>query len=330
MSTDLPRYRCNQVLLYHLLQSLTSERPPSFELSPSSNACVVVFLDYDNNLECADKLGNLALSVQKWSNAGGRYRLFPSITEIEWHNSKFNDILAFDKIAEQAAEAGKYEYSYRPRTCHSYKKGLCTLQKCNTVLKASHSSQSNHVFDLGSGRHRNLQCRGDFQEIQPEDTSTRVFFHQEMISGFDEIGEFRVLFATRPNSRALRNREPVIESIVHLCYKGSSARTPCFALTGCEALWLKIAPLNHLKLCEIALYVIGELRKRPDWKEHYETLEVGGRLDFGVCLGPPPRFFPSELSRFQQGSWHSTSGALPYLGYASAIARALNNYFPSP
>jgi hypothetical protein len=317
----------------HPLQFLTSERPPSFQLSPSSNAWDVVFiLDYDNDLECADKLGNLARLVREWSNSGTRYRLFPSITEIEWHNSKVNDILALDKIAEQAAEAGKDEHSYRPRTCHSYKKGLCTLQKCNTVLKASHSSQSNHVLDLRSHRHRNLQCRliGDFQEIQPEDTGARVFFHQEMISGFDKIGEFRALIATIPNSRGLRNREPIIESIIHLRYKGGSARTPCFALTGCEAFWLEIAPLNISKLREFLLFVYESFRKRPDWKEHYETLEVGGRLDIGVYLGPPPRFFISELTRFPQGSWHSTSGAPPYLGFASAFARALNNYFPPP
>jgi len=313
------------------LQSLTSERRPSFRLSLSSSGWDVVFvLDYDNDLECADKLVNLAHLVRKWSNAGRRCRLFPSITEIEWHNSKVNDILALDKIAEQAAEAGKDEYSYRPRTCHSYKKGVCTLQKCNTVLKASHSSQSNHVLDLGSNRHRNLQCRliGDFPKTQPEDTGTRIFFHQEMISGFDKIGEFRALIATTPNPRGLRNREPIIESIIHLRYKGGSARTPCFALTGCEAFWLEIAPLNIFKLREFALFVYKSLRKRSDWKEHFETLEVGVRLDIGVCLGPPPRFFVNEITRFQQGCWYSNSAALPYLGFASAFARALNDYFP--
>ena len=37
----------------------TSERPPSFKLSFSSNAWDVIFvLDYDNDLECADKLSD--------------------------------------------------------------------------------------------------------------------------------------------------------------------------------------------------------------------------------------------------------------------------------
>jgi len=322
----------------HLLQSLTSERPPSFNFGPSdiwkgpyTDAWDVVFvLDYDNDLECAEKLGNLARLVQKWSNASMRCRLFPSIAEIEWHNSKVNDIVALDKIAEQAAEAGKDEHSYRPRTCYSYKKGLCTLQRRNTVLKASYSSQSKHVVDLRKEHHRSLQCRltGDFPEAQPDDLDNRIFFHQEMISGFDKVGEFRALIATTPNSKGLRNREPIIESIIHLRYKGASARTPCFALTGCEAIWLEIAPLNIFKLREFALFVYESLRKRSDWREHFETLEVGVRLDIGVCLGSPPRFFVNEITRFQQGCWYSNSAAPPYLGFASAFARALNDYFP--
>lgn len=52
----------------------------------------------------------------------------PSITEIEWHNSKVNDILALDKIAEQAAQAGKYE---------QLQEGVMYY----TVFKESHSSQ---------------------------------------------------------------------------------------------------------------------------------------------------------------------------------------------
>ncbi len=141
-----------------------------------------------------------------------------------------------------------------------------------------------------------------------------------MISGFDKIGEFRALIATIPNSKGLRNREPIIESIIHLRYKGGSARTPCFALTGCEAFWLEITPLNIFKLREFALFVYKSLRKRSDWKEHFETLEVGARLDICVCLGPPPRFFINEITRFQQGCWYSTSAAPPYLGFASAFA----------
>lgn len=137
----------------HPLQLLTSDRPPSFQRGPSSHAWDVVFvLDHDNDLECADKLGNLARLVREWSNTSARYRFFPSIAEIEWHNSKVNDILALDMTAEQVTEAGNYEHSYRPRTCHSNTE-LCTLQNCNTVLKASHSSQSNHVVDLGYHSH---------------------------------------------------------------------------------------------------------------------------------------------------------------------------------
>ena len=317
----------------HPLRSLTSERPPSFNLSFSNKAWDVVFvLDYDNNLECAAKLSNLDLLVREWSNAGRRCRIFPSFTEIEWDNFRIHDILALDEVAEQAAKAGKHEYSYRPRTCHSYKKGLCTLQNCHTVLKASHSSQSKYVIDLGSNRHQNLQCclTDDFQESQPEFIEPRLYFHQEMISGFDKIGEFRALIATKPNPRCLRNREPIIESIIHLRYKGASACTPCFALTGSEAFWLEISPLDIFKLRESALFVYEALRKRPDWKKHFETLEVGARLDISVCLGAPPRFFVGEITRFQQGSWHSNSAAPPYLGFASAFARALNDYFPPP
>jgi len=317
----------------HPLRSITSETPPSFNLSLSSNAWDVVFvLDYDNDLECAAKLGNLARLVREWSNSGRRCRLFPSFTEFEWDNFRVHDISALDEVAEQAAKAGKHEYSYRPRTCHSYKKGLCTLQNQHTVLKASHSSQSKYVIDLGSNRHQNLQCRlsGDCEEIHSEDACPRLYFHQEMISGFDKIGEFRALIVTKPNSRGLRKREPIIESIIHLRYKGSSARTPCFAVTGSEAFWHEIAPLNIFKLREFALFVYKSLRKRRDWKEHFETLEVGARLDIGVCLGRPPRFFVNEVTRFQQGSWHSISAAQPHLGFASAFATALNDYFPPP
>jgi len=320
---------------YNKLSSLLSDkgRSPTFTANSSDkDNGIVIFVDYDDDMDCADKLNCLSTLVREWSITGWRLRLFPSITEINWSNSKVNDIKVLDEIAAQAAKAGQLEYSCRPRTCHSYKGQLCTLPGEHTVLKASHSSETRHVIDLGSDRHEELRCRlpGDLQEVLPPDAGARLYFHQQTVSGFQEVGEFRVLIATMPSSRGLRNREPIIESIIHTSFKGEFECAPFFPLTGCEALWLDIAPLDICKLREFALFVFTALRSRQDWKEHFETLEVGVRLDISVCLGTLPRFFVNEITRIQQGCWYSTSGSPPYLGFASAFARALNSYFPPP
>jgi hypothetical protein len=310
---------------------LTSRKLGSFK--PDSNASqdrwnVVYILDYDNDLECAKKLCTFILEQ---ADSKIRCRTFPSKTELDWDNSKFKDILALDQIAKKAADIGKEAYSWRPRTCHSFQRQPCALPNHHTILKASYSSQSKHVIDLGFGLHPSLRCHftENDQEVQLQNTSERMFFHQEMVSGFDKIGEFRAIIVTRCNPSGLRNREGYVALIDHIRYKRGNPCTPTFALTGSEALWLEIAPLTIDNVHECALFVHDELRKRPDWKEHFETLEVAVRLDMSVFMGSPPKIFVNEITRFLQGSWHSNSGPQPYLGVASAIAKALNDYFPS-
>lgn len=307
--------------------------PSTCQASCSEEAySAVIILDYDSDPECVEKLNRLSRLVQQWSGTGGRrLRLFPLSLEMNWDFSKVNDIHVLDELAKQAAESGEHDLAYRPKTC--YTKELCTLSGRDTVLKASHSSETKYIQYLKFGRDPKLQCREaeDVAEIRHDDNDPWVYFHQETISTLNDIGEFRVLIATVPNSRGLRGREPNIVAIVHTSFKDGLGRTPFFPLSGSEAFWIGFAPLNIDKLREYALFVFNALRKRPDWKDHYETLEVGVRLDIGISLDLEyRRFFVNEITRFQQGCWFSTSGAPPYLGVVSAFARALNDYFPLP
>ena len=90
-------------------------------------------------------------------------------------------------------------------------------------------------------------------------------------------------------------------------------------------------PLRSSDLTRFALYVYVHLRGRKDWKEKFESLEVGVRLDIGVGEDPrtnAKRFFVNEITRVYFASHFSRQtlrGSKQQV--CIAFAEALHNYF---
>ena len=104
-----------------------------------------------------------------------------------------------------------------------------------------------------------------------------------------------------------------------------------------------VRPLTATDLHDFALYIYDALRSRDDWREHYESLEMGVRLDVGVASkrtlrkeggkrgrGEEKRFFVNEITRFYGADYFSqhTLGA-PQQEVCWAFAEAVDGYFGS-
>ena len=91
-------------------------------------------------------------------------------------------------------------------------------------------------------------------------------------------------------------------------------------------------PLGPADLHAFALYIYDRLRARGDWRECYESLEVGVRLDVGVGRtegkAGEKRFFVNEVTRFYGADYFSqhTLGA-PQQEVCWAFAEAMDGYF---
>jgi hypothetical protein len=200
------------------------------------------------------------------------------------------------------------------------------------VIKAGYSSETRHIY------HLSLQCNPLLlYQLREEDPQAKVdlsnpyiYFYQETIYTLQTLREFRVLITTIPKRRALRGREVYIVFILYTSFEGSLAYTPFLPLSGSESFWGTIIPLNIDKLREYTVYIFNALRQRADWREHFESLEVGVRLDIGMSPeNNYHRFFVNEITRYQQGNWFSTVDTPLYYQYLAAFTRALDTYFPT-
>ena len=74
--------------------------------------------------------------------------------------------------------------------------------------------------------------------------------------------------------------------------------------------------------------VVGKLRARSDWREHFETLEIAVRVDVGVSSGEHGfRFFVNEITRLVgYGYMFSSYLASPYMILCRGVADALARY----
>lgn len=85
---------------------------------------------------------------------------------------------------------------------------------------------------------------------------------------------------------------------------------------------------DFAKLHDFALYVFEKLRARVDWNDHYESLEVGVRLDVGyVVEGSSPRFFVNEVTRIYEADFFAEWLAEPGTGTCRAVAKAIRHDF---
>ncbi|MCJ1450848.1 hypothetical protein MMC28_001182 [Mycoblastus sanguinarius] len=258
------------------------------------------------------------------------FRCFPSQTEIIHSTTKLEDIRALDAIAANSPR----NYAYRPKTCfnhecHGKDMGRCPLAGLQaTVKKRTSSSGGEHVKTI---KGRSKPSKSSSNLIGPH-----WWFHQEYVPFFDEFGEFRVFIAAKPTAtRGLRGREGTVMHTVITEWLSREEGTLEPRAAGPKD-WASphVKPLTSQNLDTFALHIYEQLRARADWKEHYESLEVGVRLDIGIAIEPATQtkhFFVNEITRFYFADYFSqyTLGA-PQQQLCYAFAEAIHNYFPTP
>jgi hypothetical protein len=173
-------------------------------------------------------------------------------------------------------------------------------------------------------REEDLQAKVDLSDPY-------IYFYQKTIYTLQTLGEFRVLIATVPKPGVLQRHNVHIVFMLYTSFKGLQVCIPFLPLSSSESFWGTILPLNIDKLQEYTVYIFNILRHWADWREHFESLEVGVRLDIGVSLeNNCYRFFVNEITRFQQGNWFPMVDAPFYYQYPAVLARVLDTYFPKP
>ncbi|KAJ9654148.1 hypothetical protein H2198_006767 [Neophaeococcomyces mojaviensis] len=248
---------------------------------------------------------------------GAQFRPYPHRTEIIWDARKVPDIEVLDEIARSAQNR---RFSYRPITC--FGNSPCELsEEVITIQKRSTSCASRHVKQVKKSHL--LRCSSDKSRLRSE--GSEVYFHQKYEPLLMTFGEFRVFVVCFERACALRGREPSIEHIVRTRWSEDKS---CVAtnVTPTDALWQEI-PASPKELHKYVLYVVSCLRQRTDWAKHYESLEVGVRLDVGVS--ETGLFFVNEITRWYSADFFSsTTLEAPHTQLCDKYATALHSYFP--
>jgi len=280
-------------------------------------------------------------------------RVYPSISEQRFEMLKIGDIRALDEIA--TAFDCPVEFSMRPTTCGGY--GECKLSNLRPrdyhVLKRSESCASAHVYKKKSEDRDKLRCALPGTPLNDKTTrpmsSSPFWFHQEFVPELDAF-EFRVFI--KNNGAAGEVIHTIWTSSVPLAeaVKGKRSKIKTRKVSEDDFHWavpdgasrkpdIQRAKLKELK--EFALYVYQALRRREDSNPHFETLEVGVRLDIGVLsrtandargatdvyIEPGKYFFVNEITRWPEADWFSESTLeTPYLRLCAEFAEPLARY----
>lgn len=257
-------------------------------------------------------------------------RMFPSANELEHAQGKLGDIRALDQIADYALGG----WSFRPATCDNMSECILGV---GGVLKRTHSCGSDHVIihPTASDLAKHLQCFSTQRRMSKRRACQSIgrWFHQDFVEGLRSGGEFRVIVVTRVDSSALRNRRGVVMEMIHtleLPDKGLVVTVLHPNLTWQD----KIQEHNNNDLEELerfALYMFNALRNRSDWSTHYESLEIGVRLDIGVSLSSGERrYFVNEITRIYEADFFAEWLAQPGTHVCRAVAKAIEEVFLLP
>ena len=251
-------------------------------------------------------------------------RCFPRHEEWVQAKMKVRDIKALDEIARKYSPAN---WRYRPKTC--FRDGFpCVLAGYDTWWEKRTSSCAK--------RHVEKQTKMSSEECKPrQQTDGNFYFHQEHVSSFDEVGEFRVFIVTEivplfgeDPPRAIRGRRgKVVHSILTRWVAGG--RMASDRIT--DSMWEQVglSDLCTSDLHSFALHVFDQIRVRDDALTCFESFELGARID--IALGPNRRagdFFVNELTRIYAADFFPDTSGPPYTTVVQAYARALNEYFP--
>jgi hypothetical protein len=248
--------------------------------------------------------------------------VFPRSSEAAQTRGKVKDILTLDEIAKEAGE-------YRPVTCFPGRR--CVLQEVASFHKRNSSSGCEHTGIQPCRRRGELACIVPNGQGPATSATSRaigsggwVWFHQEIVDTFDKIGEFRVFLTTEPSSngglRGLR------EKVIHVCKTlfDNGTILPQEAtpedLSACPSLSMDL-------LREYAVRTYRRIRERDGWREAFESLEIGVRLD--ICVSPNREgFFVNEITRWWMADFFSDDIlANPKHRVCDAFATAAKNYF---
>ncbi|CAD6592711.1 MAG: hypothetical protein ASARMPREDX12_006411 [Alectoria sarmentosa] len=327
-------------------------KPPSHQrraqqhplFSDSKTSCII-FLHW--TIDPGPPTANIyaAIATIQSTRPHHLFRAFPSQTELTHETTKLPDIHALNAIASTSPQ----KYAYRPRTCLTHGERNHDPTRCplrgqrQIIMKRTHSCGGEHVQlidgDSALPRHR---------EPSTDPAIPHRWFGQSYEPFFSRFGEFRVFIAARPSPSltALRGRKGrILHTVVTewVCAHDPGAMYARVATPQDFTDDASVRPLTATDLHDFALYIYDALRSRDDWREHYESLEMGVRLDVGVASkrtlrkeggkrgrGEEKRFFVNEITRFYGADYFSqhTLGA-PQQEVCWAFAEAVDGYFGS-
>jgi hypothetical protein len=266
--------------------------------------------------------------------------IYPPREECIWDEAKIYDLQVLEDIARDAR-------TWRPKShiissAASSKSSMppCPLpHRVETVLKRSHSSESEHV-DISSWNGK-PSCTTGLENIKKrhkqgqDDLAKDGYYnwiHQEYVPSLEHWGELRVFIATRPRVSAFGKRkggrEPYVVRMVRSRFLSPEDRTKDrkgkymgnkelgelvyngFALipvpvsssssSSLSSTPKLFAKYPHITIAEVTNYALKTYRALQALKSPgYQTLEVGARLDIGIAPGKRG-LFVNEITR-----WHS-------------------------
>ena len=254
-------------------------------------------------------------SIQS-SRPGQLFRAFPSHSELTRETSKIPDIHTLDAIASTSPP----NYTYRPQTCFTHGERAHDMTRCplrghrQIIMKRTRSCGGDHVEYID----------GDTALPRHRPSPPHRWFGQSYEPSFSLFGEFRVYITASPSPghpRALRGREGrVRHTVVTEWVRGHDPGAMyARAATSLDFRAPDVRPLGLADLHAFALYIYDRLRSREDWREQFESLEMGVRLDVGVGTEgvkgeeeeekgkgeEKKRFFVNEITRFYGADYFS-------------------------
>ena len=286
---------------------------------------VVVFLYYTGCGVSRNELNDIFEATDNYAvNKFGSLRTFPRRKEVLWDESKTSDIKVLDAVAEAAEDP---RCKYRPITCAGY--SLCPLRDhLQTVVKRSWSCGSQHVRIINTPSKKLICSRsGAIQRPAKLGKSDQFYFHQEFINSFQQIGEFRVFIVCENDPASLRRRAGrIVHTIITRFETQGSNELRAINVDATDSYWIETG-LSCQDLHRFALFIFEHLRRRDDWESHYESLEIGARLDIAIS-DQSSSFFVNEITRWYKADFFSQSTCgPPYTQLCSLYARAFDEYF---
>ncbi|KFY41494.1 hypothetical protein V494_02958 [Pseudogymnoascus sp. VKM F-4513 (FW-928)] len=257
---------------------------------------------------------------------GARVRAFPARAESMAARTKIRDLQALDDLARASG-------SWRPITCYPVRK--CSLEDADqTVHKRQESSGGECVRIMQRGDTGELTC---IKRDRPErrkrkrhleiTESMPLWFHQEFVPTFATCGEFRVFIVTKQQSHSRRGLGGMIVAIAHTLNSTRDSDT-MHVEQATDATFTRIGSRLRLEgLKQFAIKTFNDLRARDDWKETFESLEVGVRLDVAISPNLAESFFVNEITRWYEAAFFSDDiAAEPKYTLCEEFAKAFTAY----